>query len=140
VLQEHPLNVSAQLDSPVRLDVRVTATALAHLLENAAQYSPASSHDPCDRAADSGRVRYPGTRPRARDPAARPSAPVSAVLPWCDRKENPARNWVGSLDHRTAPCGSKRSRVGGELSGWRCTIHHRRPDKRTTTRLRLSFT
>jgi two-component system sensor histidine kinase KdpD len=50
VLQEHPLNVSAQLDSPVRLDVRVTATALAHLanvpmtqLENAAQYSPASS-------------------------------------------------------------------------------------------------
>lgn len=43
VLAEHPLDVSAQLDSPIRLDARLTATALAHLLENAAQYSPVSS-------------------------------------------------------------------------------------------------
>ena len=27
-------------DVPVRLDPRLTATALAHLLENAAQYTP----------------------------------------------------------------------------------------------------
>ncbi len=37
------LDVSVDPDVPVRLDPRLTATALAHLLENAAQYSPAGS-------------------------------------------------------------------------------------------------
>ncbi len=31
------------MDVPVKLDPRLTATALAHLLENAAQYSPTDS-------------------------------------------------------------------------------------------------
>ena len=35
--------MSVDPDVPVRLDPRLTATALAHLLENAAQYSPAGS-------------------------------------------------------------------------------------------------
>jgi two-component system, OmpR family, sensor histidine kinase KdpD len=43
VLQNHTLDVTIQPDVPVRLDPRLTATALAHLLENAAQYSPAGS-------------------------------------------------------------------------------------------------
>jgi two-component system sensor histidine kinase KdpD len=42
-LQRHTLDVSVDPDVPVRLDPRLTATALAHLLENAAQYSPAGS-------------------------------------------------------------------------------------------------
>jgi two-component system sensor histidine kinase KdpD len=42
-LQAHKLEVVIEPDVPVRLDPRVTATALAHLLENAAQYSPPSS-------------------------------------------------------------------------------------------------
>jgi two-component system sensor histidine kinase KdpD len=42
-LQRHKLDVSVAPDVPVRLDPRLTATALAHLLENAAQYSPAGS-------------------------------------------------------------------------------------------------
>jgi two-component system sensor histidine kinase KdpD len=43
VLQGHKLEVAIDPDVPVRLDPRLTATALAHLLENAAQYSPAGS-------------------------------------------------------------------------------------------------
>jgi two-component system sensor histidine kinase KdpD len=42
-LREHRVEVTLDLDVPVRLDPRVTATALAHLLENAAQYSPPGS-------------------------------------------------------------------------------------------------
>jgi len=42
-LQRHQLEVHVDPDVPVRLDPRLTATALAHLLENAAQYSPAGS-------------------------------------------------------------------------------------------------
>ena len=42
-LRSHKLDVSFDPDVPVRLDPRLTATALAHVLENAAQYSPAGS-------------------------------------------------------------------------------------------------
>lgn len=42
-LQRHKLEVSVDPDVPVRLDPRLTATALAHLLENAAQYAPPGS-------------------------------------------------------------------------------------------------
>ena len=38
-----PVTVAFDPDVPVRLDPRLTATALAHLLENAAQYTPAGS-------------------------------------------------------------------------------------------------
>ena len=43
LLRDHTLEVAIEPDVPVRLDPRLTATALAHLLENAAQYSPAGS-------------------------------------------------------------------------------------------------
>jgi two-component system sensor histidine kinase KdpD len=43
VLQDHKLEIAIDPDVPVRLDPRLTATALAHLLENAAQYSPPGS-------------------------------------------------------------------------------------------------
>jgi two-component system sensor histidine kinase KdpD len=42
-LQGRPMDVSCEPDIPVHLDPRLTATALAHLLENAAQYSPPGS-------------------------------------------------------------------------------------------------
>jgi two-component system sensor histidine kinase KdpD len=42
-LRGHPVELALQSDPPVRLDPRLTAAALAHLLENAAQYSPAGS-------------------------------------------------------------------------------------------------
>jgi two-component system sensor histidine kinase KdpD len=42
-LQNHKLELTFEPDLPVRLDPRLTAAALAHLLENAAQYSPIGS-------------------------------------------------------------------------------------------------
>ena len=42
-LRHHALTVRTDPDIPVRLDPRLTASALAHLLENAAQYAPAGS-------------------------------------------------------------------------------------------------
>jgi len=42
-LRQHPVEVNVESDVLVRLDPRLTATAVAHLLENAAQYSPAGS-------------------------------------------------------------------------------------------------
>lgn len=39
-LRPHPVEVSAHGEALVRLDPRLTATAIAHVLENAAQYSP----------------------------------------------------------------------------------------------------
>jgi two-component system sensor histidine kinase KdpD len=39
----HPLEVHIEPDVPVRVDPRLTATAIAHLLENAAQYAPAGT-------------------------------------------------------------------------------------------------
>jgi two-component system sensor histidine kinase KdpD len=42
-LHGHRVEVSIEPDEPVRLDPRLTASALAHLLENAAQYAPAGS-------------------------------------------------------------------------------------------------
>lgn len=43
LLQQHRLELNIERDVPVRLDPRLTATAVAHLLENAAQYGPAGS-------------------------------------------------------------------------------------------------
>ena len=42
-LRRHPVTVAFDPDVPVRLDPRLTATALAHLLENAAHYTPDGS-------------------------------------------------------------------------------------------------
>jgi two-component system sensor histidine kinase KdpD len=39
-LKRHQVEVTIASDNPVRLDPKLTATALAHVLENAAQYSP----------------------------------------------------------------------------------------------------
>lgn len=43
LLQAHQVAVDIDPDAPVKLDPRLTATALAHLLENAAQYTPPDS-------------------------------------------------------------------------------------------------
>jgi len=42
-LRRHPLVVEAESEHLVQLDPRLTASALAHILENAAQYTPADS-------------------------------------------------------------------------------------------------
>jgi two-component system sensor histidine kinase KdpD len=42
-LEQHTLDVQIEPDVPVQVDPRLTATAVAHLLENAAQYAPAGT-------------------------------------------------------------------------------------------------
>jgi two-component system sensor histidine kinase KdpD len=42
-LKQHRIDISIDPDEPVRLDPRLTAAALAHLLENAGQYAPPGS-------------------------------------------------------------------------------------------------
>lgn len=39
-LRRHRVDIQIESDDPIRLDARLAATALAHVLENAAQYSP----------------------------------------------------------------------------------------------------
>jgi two-component system sensor histidine kinase KdpD len=61
-LRQHTIDVSVDPDVPVRLDPRLTATALAHLLENAAQYSPSGTTIHVD-----ARVNGEGLRVHVRD-------------------------------------------------------------------------
>jgi len=42
-LDGHPLDVDAEADAEIHIDPRLTSVALSHLLENAAQYSPAGA-------------------------------------------------------------------------------------------------
>ncbi|HEU4893072.1 MAG TPA: DUF4118 domain-containing protein [Vicinamibacterales bacterium] len=51
-LSGHQLTVMVERDVPIRVDPRVTATALAHLLENAAQYSPPGTTIDLDASVD----------------------------------------------------------------------------------------
>jgi two-component system sensor histidine kinase KdpD len=39
-LKDHRVSITTEPDAPVRLDARLASSALAHLLENAAQYAP----------------------------------------------------------------------------------------------------
>ena len=106
---------------PVRLDPRLTATALAHLLENAAQYSPpGSTIEVTSRAsADEGlviQVRDHGPGHRAGGPA----ASVRAVLSRRRGADADVRHRYGPVDRpraagrrRTDGCGPRTAPDGG---------------------------
>ena len=51
-LRGHDVNVAIGRDEPVRIDPRLTASALAHVLENAAQYAPAGTAIDVDATLD----------------------------------------------------------------------------------------
>ncbi|MGE4222766.1 MAG: ATP-binding protein [Vicinamibacterales bacterium] len=53
-LRGHVVNVAIGLDEPVQVDPRLTATALARVLENAAQYAPAGTPIEVEAAVDAG--------------------------------------------------------------------------------------
>ena len=80
-LRRHRVDVTIDPDVPVRLDPRLTASALAHLLENAAQYTPAGIDHRRRRVRHRRRAHDRGARPRPGHRARRPAAPVRAVLP-----------------------------------------------------------
>ena len=52
-LDGHPLRVDADEQTEIEIDPRVASVALSHLLENAAQYSPAEQRDRGRSAGDS---------------------------------------------------------------------------------------
>lgn len=55
-LGAHPVEIAIDPDLPVRLDPRLTAAALAHLLENAAQYSPSGAAVRVEARTDDGEL------------------------------------------------------------------------------------
>jgi two-component system sensor histidine kinase KdpD len=56
-LRRHRLAIAAESEQVVEVDPRITSAALAHLLENAALYSPEGSTIHVDAAADGGELR-----------------------------------------------------------------------------------
>ena len=125
-LRGRAVEISVEPERLVRLDPRLTAAALSHLLENAAQYSPAGSaitraHGRGGRGFDDRR-----TRPRSRHSRARSAARVRA-LPSRRQREGPA------VGHRHGPRDREGDAGGGawsdlrrELSRRRGAIHDRR--------------
>ena len=69
-LRRHLVEVAIPDDAPVRLDPRLTATAIAHVLENAAQYSPTQAVIRVSGSAAGGELRVtvhdagPGISPK----------------------------------------------------------------------------
>ena len=123
-LQRHKLDVSVDPDVPVRLDPRLTATALAHLLENAAQYSPAGSAISVNARVTGDGPDCPGPRPWSRHRPGRPAAPVRSVLSRRRRDDASLGHGHGTRDcARTAGRGA-RPHLGGELSRRRRPVHH----------------
>ena len=57
-LEGHALRVDADADSEVEIDPRLASVALSHLLENAAQYSPADRRSSCRRASSTTACTY----------------------------------------------------------------------------------
>ena len=55
-LAQHAVHVAVRADALVRLDPRLTAAGLAHLLDNAAKYSPAGGAIEVDAAIEGGEL------------------------------------------------------------------------------------
>ena len=127
--------VDVDPDVPVRLDPRLTATALAHLLENAAQYAPPGSPIEVTRAVDGRRADDRGARSRSGHRAGRPAAPVRAVLSrrrgegraprapaWaCGSPAGCWRSSAAASGRRTAPTAAPSSRSS-------CPLRPRQPE------------
>ena len=128
-LHQHILDVKVDPDVPVQLDPRLTATALAHLLENAAQCAPSGSTIRA-RVFDGRGFGDPGARSWPRHRAGRLAASVRAVLPR--RRGEGARvgHRHGPLDRTWTAGGGTGPDLGGELSRRRRAVHHRGPAPR----------
>jgi CheY-like chemotaxis protein len=122
-LKEHRVSLTIDRDIPVRLDARLAASALAHLLENAAQYAPKRTSidvssevvgtDLLLRVRDHGPGIPDADLPRVFDLLPRPKRGSDACT----------GNRHGSVDRQGTDERSTRSHLGRELRGWRCAIH-----------------
>ena len=122
----HASTCSVDPDVPVRLDPRLTATALAHLLENAAQYSPPGSTDRRRRAS----VTDDGLTIAVRDhgPGIAP-ADLPHLFERFYRgdaaKARASGTGHGPVDRARPAGGRARPDLGGELPGRRRAVHDR---------------
>ena len=149
-LEGHALRVDADADMEVEIDPRLASVALSHLLENAAQYSPAGPGDPRARPRRTRRPARLGHRPRARvsipassitcssastadaRPGRRRSAPAWGSRSRADCWRQPA----GGSGPRTCPAPARGSRSSCRApcgrSRWRSS-HGRRASSSSTT-------
>ena len=124
-MRQHVVAVATDPDEPVRLDPRLTASALAHVLENAAQYAPPGS--PIEIAASTTTTGpddrpFATTGPESRPPicrdsssasiAARPRAPAPRAPGWgCGSRAGCWPSRAGRSGPRTAPTAAPASRM-----------------------------
>ena len=122
-LRGHHVNLDVDPDVPVQIDPRLTATALAHLLENAAQYSPAGISYRYHRASRARGALVTCARSRPGHRRGGPAAPVRAVLSRqrCDGACVGHRH--GARDRERPARGRAGTRLGGESSRRRRRVH-----------------
>ena len=114
-LRDHVVHVEVEPDTPVRLDPRLTATALAHVLENAAQYAPAGSAiDVAARVSDEG-LTITRARSRPGHRAGRSAAAVRALLSRRRDARAHRGHRHGPVDRARAARGRARPHLGREL-------------------------
>ena len=130
------LVITIDRDVPVHLDPRLTATALAHLLENASQYSPARS--PIDVSARlSGEELVIEVRDHGPGIAPADLAHVFERFYRGETREDPCLGHRhGPVDRSRTAGGRRRPRVGREPPGRRGAVHDRRSRVREGRRSR----
>ena len=123
-LRPHPIEVKTEGDVLVRLDPRLTATAIAHVLENAAQYSaPGSPIEISTRVSGNELVRA-GARPRSWSSAGGSAASFRSFLSRRRGEESNVGHGYGTLDRSRPAGGGTGARVGREPSQRRCRVHN----------------
>ena len=112
-LGAHPVEVAIDPDLPVRLDPRLTAAALAHLLENAAQYLAGGIGSSRRGAHRRWRIGHSRARPRARDRAGRSPSPLRTLLPRIRIAHAQVGKRHGAVDRPRPAVGRARTHLGG---------------------------
>ena len=113
-------------DAVLRIDPRLTSTALAHLLENAAQYSPAGSAVDIVTSVDNGEARFevrdrgPGVAPEER------ARLFDRFYRGLESVQHPFGSGLGLGDHARPAGGAGWPRLGRQSSRRRGGVHDRR--------------
>ena len=124
-LQSHQVDVAIEPDVPVRLDPRLTATALGAPPGECGSVFACWIARQGDRRRAAGRARHPGARSWSRDRASRPAAPLRPFLSRCRSEIANVRHGNGPVDRARSARRPERARVGRKLRGRRSAVHPR---------------
>ena len=132
VLRATRVDVTIEADTPVRVDPRLTAAALAHVLENAAQYAPAGSTIESRRRSTSEGLTI-GVRDRGPGiaPADLPHLFERFYRARTAKRARPARGWgcglpAGCSPPSAAGSGRRIAPTAAPRSRWSCPRRSRR--------------